>query len=86
VLVSGFAFRQKTTGDGSRQIVALLIPGDAIDFQGLFLDVADHNVQMLTRGTVAIVPRSHLQRLVRTRPAIARAILVKILVEASIGR
>jgi CRP-like cAMP-binding protein len=86
VLVSGFAYRQKLTGDGARQIVALQIPGDALDFQNLFLDVSDHNVQMLTRGEVAYLARSDLQNLARTRPAIGHAILVKILVEASIFR
>lgn len=86
VLISGFAYRQKLTGDGSRQIVALLIPGDAIDFQSLFLDVADHSVQMLTRGEVAFVSRSDLQDLARSRAGVGHAILVKILVEASIAR
>ena len=86
VIVSGFAYRQKLAGDGSRQIVALLIPGDALDFQSLFVDVADHNVQMLTRGEVALVSRSDLQNLARSRAAIGHAILVKILVEASISR
>ena len=86
VLISGFAYRQKLTGDGSRQIVALQIPGDALDLQHLFLDTADHNVQMLTRGQVAYVPRDELQELARSRPAIGHAILVKILVEASIFR
>ena len=57
VLGSGFAYRQKLTGDGVRQIVALHIPGDALDLQHLFLDVADHSVQMLTRGHIALIPR-----------------------------
>jgi CRP-like cAMP-binding protein len=86
VLVSGFAYRQKLAGDGSRQIVSLHIPGDALDFQNLFLDVADHSVQMLTRAEVAMINRTDLQELARTRPGIAHAILVKILVEASIFR
>ncbi|MDB5690549.1 MAG: Crp/Fnr family transcriptional regulator [Sphingomonas bacterium] len=86
VLVSGFAFRQKLTGEGSRQIVSLQIPGEALDLQGLFLDVADHSVQMLTRGEVAFVARSDLRELARARPAIGHAIVVKILVEASIFR
>ncbi len=86
VLVSGFAYRQKLTGDGSRQIVALQIPGDALDLQHLFLNTADHNVQMLTRGEVAFVPREELQELARSRPAVGHAILVKISVEASIFR
>jgi CRP-like cAMP-binding protein len=86
VLASGFAYRQKLAGDGSRQIVGLHIPGDALDFQHLFLDVSDHNVQMLTRGDVAYVSREDLQQLARARAAIGHAILVKILVEASIFR
>jgi CRP-like cAMP-binding protein len=86
VLVSGYAFRQKLTGDGSRQIVALHIPGDALDFQNLFLDISDHSIQMLTRGEVAFVSRSDIQNLARSRSAIGHAILVKILVEASIFR
>jgi CRP-like cAMP-binding protein len=86
VLISGFAYRQKLTGEGLRQIVGLQIPGDALDFQNIFFDVADHSVQMLTRGEVASVPRAAFQTLARERPAIGHAILIKILVEASIFR
>jgi CRP-like cAMP-binding protein len=86
VLVSGFAYRHKLTGDGARQIIAIILPGNAIDFQNLFLDVADHNVQMLTRGEVAFIPRADLQILARTNAGVGHAILVKMLVEASIYR
>ena len=86
ILVSGFAYRQKLTGNGARQIVAVHIPGDALDFQNLFLDVSDHSLQMLTRAEVAFVTMRDLQTLARERPAVGHAILVKILVEASIFR
>jgi CRP-like cAMP-binding protein len=86
ILLSGFAYRQKLTSVGGRQIIALHIPGEPLDFQNLFLDEADHNVQMLTRGELAVVPRAELQELARTRAAIGHAILVTILVEASIFR
>jgi CRP-like cAMP-binding protein len=86
VLASGYAYRQKVTGDGSRQIMAVCIPGDAIDLQNMFLDVSDHAVQMLTTGQVADVPREPLQDLVLTRPAIGTAIIQLTLVEASILR
>jgi CRP-like cAMP-binding protein len=86
ILVSGFAFRQKLSGDGARQIVSLHIPGDALDFQNLFLDISDHSLQMLTRAEVAFVTIRDLQVLARERPAVGHAILVKILVEASIFR
>jgi CRP-like cAMP-binding protein len=86
VLASGYAIRQKVTGDGSRQILAVCIPGDAVDLQNMFLNVSDHNVQMLTQGKVADVPREALQALVLSKPAIGTAIIELSLVEASIFR
>ncbi len=86
VLLSGFAFRQKLTGAGMRQIVSMHIPGDALDFQHLFLDVADHNVQTLTRADVATIPRKALRDLARSRSAVGNAIFVSTLVEGSISR
>jgi CRP-like cAMP-binding protein len=86
VLLSGFAFRHKLTGEGARQIMALHIPGEALDFQNMFLEESDHNVQMLTRGVVAEIPREPLEKLVLENPNIGRAILVFTLVEASIFR
>jgi CRP-like cAMP-binding protein len=86
VLVDGYAYRQKMTGDGARQIMAVCIPGDAVDLQNIFLDVSDHSVQMLTRGTVADIPREQLQQLVLTRPKIGRSVIQLTLVEASILR
>ncbi|HVJ01476.1 MAG TPA: Crp/Fnr family transcriptional regulator [Sphingomonas sp.] len=86
VLLSGYAYRQKLTGDGARQILAIHMPGDPLDFQNLFLDVSDHSVQMLTRGEVADVPRSAFQQLARSRAAVGHAILVTTLIEASIFR
>ena len=84
--MSGFAFRQKLTGEGGRQILSINIPGEALDFQSIFLDVADHSVQMLTRGHVAFVARADIQELARSSASIGHAILINTLVEASIFR
>lgn len=86
VLLTGFAYRQKLTGSGMRQIVSMHIPGEALDFQHLFLDIADHNVQTLTRADVATIPRNALRELARSRPSIGNAIFINTLVEASIFR
>ncbi|MDP9423811.1 MAG: Crp/Fnr family transcriptional regulator [Pseudomonadota bacterium] len=86
VLIDGFAFRQKVTGEGARQIITVCIPGDAVDLQNMFLNIADHSVQMLTNGTVADLKHSDLQQLVMARPAIGAAIIKSTLVEASIVR
>ena len=86
VLVTGFAFRQKGTGSGCRQILALCIPGDAVDLQNMFLNTSDHGVQMLTHGTIADIPREPFQQLLLNRPAIGRAVIRSTLIEASILR
>ncbi|HEV2867605.1 MAG TPA: Crp/Fnr family transcriptional regulator [Allosphingosinicella sp.] len=86
VLVSGFAYRQKLTGDGARQIVAIHIPGEALDFQNMFLEVADHSIQVLTRAELAFVPREAFQAIARARPGVGNAIFVTTLVDASIFR
>ena len=86
VLVSGFAYRQKLTGDGGRQILSIHIPGEALDFQNIFLNTADHSVQMLTRGHLALIPRADIQKIARSSASIGHAILVNILVDASIFR
>lgn len=86
VMVSGYSFRHKVTGDGSRQILAVCIPGDAVDLQNLFLNISDHAVQMLTLGTIADLPREPLQQLVVTRPRLGQALIKQTLIEASILR
>lgn len=86
IMVSGFSYRQKQTSGGQRQIVSLHIPGEALDFQHLFLEIADHSVQMLTRGEVALVAMQDLRALVDENPALNQAITRRILVEASIFR
>ena len=86
VLMSGFAFRHKLAIDGGRQIVSFHVPGEALDFQHLFLAAADHNVQALTHVDLASVPRRALHNLIDGYPNIGRAISVSNAVESSIYR
>ena len=85
-VLSGFAYRQKLTPDGEREIVSILMPGDFIDLQNLFLEESDHDVQALTRITVAEIAISTLREIVATYPAIASAFWIEALIEASIHR
>jgi CRP-like cAMP-binding protein len=86
LLMDGLAFRQKLVSDGSRQIISFHIPGEFLDLQNCVLDVADHNVQALTRCTAAIVHRDALLRLMDQRPAVRRAIWRDSLIDASVFR
>ena len=86
VLLSGFAYRHKSTGEGGRQVLAIHIAGDFVDLQNSLLEVSDHNVQMLTDGDVASVPRETIRELALARPAIGVALWTDTLVDAAIFR
>lgn len=86
VLLTGFAVRTKMVANGNRQIVSVHMKGEIIDLQNSLLNVADHSVQMLTAGRVAMIPRDDLFRLAFDRPAIGRALWADTMVDASIYR
>ena len=86
LLLSGFAYRHKVTGDGARQILAVHMPGEFLDLQNSYLEVADHNVQALTRCDVATMPVSALRALAEARPRVARAMWIDTLVDAAVFR
>ena len=86
LMLSGFAVRHKIVDGGHRQIVAIQMKGEVVDLQNVLLAVADHSVQMLTRGEVAMIPREEVNKLAFERPAIGRAMWLVTLVDASIFR
>jgi CRP-like cAMP-binding protein len=86
LILSGFAFRQKITADGVRQIVSIHISGDFIDLEGSLLKVADHNVQALTRMEIATVPVREVKTLVDEHPRLGRAMWLDTLIDGSIYR
>jgi CRP-like cAMP-binding protein len=86
VLLSGFAYRHKVTTTGARQIIAVHMPGEFLDLQNSFLEVADHNVQALTRCDVVIIPVAALRKLAVERPTVAHAMWVDTLIDSAIFR
>ncbi|HEX8571849.1 MAG TPA: Crp/Fnr family transcriptional regulator [Allosphingosinicella sp.] len=86
LLLSGFAYRYKITGEGARQIISIHMAAEFVDLQNSFLGIADHSVQMLTEAEIALIPASALQELALTRPAIGRALWIDTLIDASIFR
>ncbi len=86
LIVSGFAFRHKVTVEGARQIVSVHIPGDFVDLDGSLLNVADHNVQTLTRCEIAFIPRSAVRELIVSHPRVAMAMWIDTLIDGSIFR
>lgn len=86
LLLSGFAYRHKHAGNGGRQILSIHMKGDLIDLQNSLLGTADHNVQMLTPGEVALMPIQAVRDLAFRQPSIGMAMWYETLVEGSIFR
>lgn len=86
LLLHGFAFRQRILSDGARQIISFHLPGEFLDIQNCLLEVADHNVQALTRCLVAMVHKDPLLELMNSRTSVRRAIWLDSLLEASVFR
>ena len=86
LMLSGYSVRSKMTATGDRQIVAIHMKGEVVDLQNSLLEVADHSVQMLTPGKIAMIPREAVIRLTLERPTVAHAMWIDTLVDASIFR
>ena len=63
VILSGLACRYTILPDGSRQIMAFLVPGDLCDAEIFILDEMDHNVGALTQTTTALISGDTMRKL-----------------------
>ena len=86
LILSGFAMRHKVAGNGSRQILSIHMKGDIVDLQNSLLGIADHNVQMLTAGEVAMIPVEAMRSVAFDHPKVGMAMWYETLVEGSIFR
>jgi CRP-like cAMP-binding protein len=72
LILAGFACRYKVLPDGTRQIVAYLVPGDFCDLHVFILKEMDHSIATLSPCTVVQILRPEMLELME-RPAIARS-------------
>ena len=86
VMLSGYSVRHKIVAGGHRQIVAVHMKGEFVDLQNSMLGAADHSVQMLTGGRVAMIPRQEIERIAYERPNVGKAMWIDTLVDGSIFR
>lgn len=86
LLLSGFAYRYKITGGGARQIISIHTASEFVDLQHAMLGVADTSVQALTEAEVAFIPKTAIQEAAMANPAVAKALWIDTLIDASIFR
>ncbi len=74
LVLAGFACRYKTLEDGSRQNMALLVPGDFCDLHVAILGQMDHSIATLSACTIVDIPRATILDLTENHPGITRAL------------
>lgn len=85
LVLEGWAARATVLPDGSRQLTALLIPGDFCDLHITILGEMDHSIVALTKAKVAYIPRATMTALTE-RPALTRALWWATLVDEAVLR
>lgn len=86
VIIEGWAARYKALRDGSRQIVAFLIPGDFCDLHVAILGHMDHGIVALTRCRVAYIPSVELDALISQHNGLSKALWWATLVDEGVLR
>ncbi len=86
IVLEGIACRYKMLPDGSRQIMALLLPGDFCDLHVAILGTMDHSIGTLSPCCIARLGRSTVEDLAFSHPRIMRAMWWATLVDEAILR
>jgi CRP-like cAMP-binding protein len=86
LVTEGWAARYKMLPDGSRQITAILIPGDFCDLHVTVLGKMDHGIVALTRCRVVYISSSEIDRITRESSNLTRALWWSTLVDEAVLR
>jgi CRP-like cAMP-binding protein len=84
IIVDGWACRYTTTKEGSRQLSALLLPGDVGNLDTLMFDRLDYGVRTITEAKIVTLSRDHVSALAAQHAGIARGFMWLGLVENAI--
>lgn len=73
VVLEGWACRYKILPNGTRQIMAFMMPGDTCDLHIGMLSEMDHSLQAITPAKVALIPGDYMATILDEYPRIANA-------------
>ena len=81
VILEGWACRYKILPNGTRQILAYLMPGDSCDLHIGLLAEMDHSIQVITPAVVSTVERPKMDAILDKHRGIAKAMYVAQLID-----
>jgi CRP-like cAMP-binding protein len=86
VVMTGFTCRFKMLPEGSRQIVALQVPGDFVDLHAFVLKPMDHAVAAVSPAKIARIPHTALENVLEECPRLTRSLMWDMAVDAAMTR
>lgn len=81
VMLEGWACRYKILPNGTRQVLAYLMPGDCCDLNIGLLAEMDHSIQVITPALVATIERPVMDAILDEHRGIAKAMYIAQLVD-----
>ena len=84
VVLEGMAYRYKTIPNGSRQIVAFMLPGDFCGYNASLLGRLDHSTRRFARCLIMAISRQAMDEAME-RPLLARAVRCAVLVDQAVA-
>ena len=86
LVTDGLATRSKTLADGSRQLMAFLVPGDLCDVEVFVLEAMDHDNVALSETSCALIPASEMEQLLTESSNLTRAIWWSTMTDSAVLR
>lgn len=81
VMLKGWACRYKILPNGTRQVMAFLMPGDCCDIPANVLAYMDHSIQTITPAVVATISQADIEGIFDAHPTITKAMYISQLVD-----
>jgi CRP-like cAMP-binding protein len=86
LVLTGLATRSKTLLDGSRQLMAFLVPGDLCDLEVFVLEAMDHSIVALSETVCVLIPAKEIERLLTEGSNLTRALWWSTMTDSAVLR
>ena len=86
LVLTGLAARAKTLVDGSRQIMALLVPGDLCDVEVFVLRAMDHEIRAISDTSCVLIPAKVMEGLLTEGSTLTRALWWSTMTDSAVLR
>jgi CRP-like cAMP-binding protein len=86
LILTGLAARSKTLRDGSRQIMAFLVPGDLCDVEVFILEAMDHDITAMGETTCVLIPAKVIEGLLTESSRLTKALWWSTMTDSAVLR